>query len=162
MKVQSVLLWCVLLAASLLIVAASEDAKDEDKAEEARLDAECAWTRQDVFECVKRHARDIDEDGRLDAREIALFKKKLLGWWNGISDVALSIGTFFGGKDNWLTKYTLQEIMHRCGDADGYVTLQSWNDNRHTCERHCRDWTRFMDLCTALDRKPHAYEHLKE
>ena len=71
---------CVLVAALLINVAAAESSsssyssslennENEDEEEEARLDAACEWSRKDVYECVRRHAHDINEDGKLDARE---------------------------------------------------------------------------------------------
>lgn len=109
------LLYCVILVALLVNVASATE--DENPEEEARLDAECEWTRNDVFECVERHGDDVNEDGKFDAREMSLFKKKLLGnIGNAIADYALPVANFFGGlvgKENWLAKYTISEIMAR-------------------------------------------------
>ena len=137
--------------------ATEEDTEDYER--ESKYDQECEWTRDDCLECVLRHAHDIDEDGRLDAKEVSLFKKKLLGAFaNWVSNTLTSLATFFS-PHSWLSKYTVQEIMHRCADDDGYVTHASWSANKRRCLKHCRDWDRFMKLCTKLDYKPHEYAH---
>lgn len=117
----------------------------------------CEWTRADAHECVLRHADDVDENGKLDAREISIFKKKLLGWFG--SDLFSVVRAIT--PDKWLKQYTVEEIMRRCADDEGYVTLRSFKERQEHCLAHCKDWTGFMKLCTSLDKTPHHYPHHK-
>ncbi len=114
---------------------------------EILADSQCKYTRDDCIDCATRHA-DLDHDGRINATEVDLLKSVMLVWWE--TGVA------------WWFDYSTPAIMHRCGDAEGYITPESVAAHRYLCLRHCADWMHFMPLCMRLDEKGYRYPHHRE
>lgn len=153
----------LLLLAVMLLATASAEIEAGAEAESEGLDCVEGWTRADAHECCLRHADDVNEDGKLDAREVSAFKKKLINHASFFG----SVGGWVESKieelapHNWLGKYSTEEIMHRCGDEQGFITLRSWKMKHKHCLNRCPDVTNFMHLCRALDAHKVHYPHHK-
>lgn len=137
------LLLLVCLACSACAHRGHSAASDEVK-KQAKIDAECEYSRSDCIDCATRHA-DLDHDGRINQTEVDALKVRMISWvWRQIA---------------WLARYTTPYIMMRCSDDEGYITTRSLGDKRATCLAHCVDWMRFMPMCIALDEHPRVYPH---
>lgn len=110
-------------------------------------DAECEYSRSDCISCATRHA-DIDRDGRINATEVDIFRRRAVSWvWRQIA---------------WIAQYNTDYVMQRCGDEDGFITAASLIQKRYSCLAHCENWHRFMPICTSLDKHTKEYPHRRD